>query len=201
VPGDAALTGRPNQLVLLRHGETDWSLTGQHTSRTDLPLTAHGRLQALGVGRRLAGRRFSMVLSSPRRRALETGHLAGFGEAAVTDEALLEWDYGEYEGRTTADIRSEVPGWSLWRDGTPGGEAIETVAARADELLGRLRLVDGDVLVISHGHFLRVLAARWIRLPATAGRHLELAPASLSTLGWEREEPVVTLWNSSATEG
>ncbi len=198
--GELAVTAQPN-LLLVRHGETDWSLTGQHTGRTDLPLTTRGRQQALP--RRPPPGRTALLdgaLESPPAGPRDAAGWPASVRRSSPTRPSSEWDYGEYEGRTTAEIRAEVPGWSLWRDGVPGGEAIEEVAARVDALLSRLRLVDGDVLVISHGHLLRVLAARWIRLPATAGRHLELAPASVSTLGWEREEPVVTLWNSTAGE-
>ncbi len=141
------------------------------------------------------------MLTSPRKRATETCRLVGFGATADLDDALVEWDYGTYEGRTTTEIRTEVAGWSLWRDGVPGGETVEAVAARADDLLQRLCEVEGDALLVSHGHFLRVLAARWIGLDPSGGRHLELASASLSILGWEREEPVLKRWNATSTDG
>lgn len=191
----------PPQLVLVRHGQTEWSETGQHTSRTDVPLTEKGREQAAALAGRLAAWRFGLVLSSPRRRALDTCALAGFGDRAeVTDDAA-EWDYGRYEGRTTADIRTEAPGWTLWRDGVPDGEAAEQVAGRADRLISRALAADteeGDVVVFSHGHFLRVLAARWLGLDPGAGRFLALDPASISILGWEREQAVVDRWNEPA---
>jgi broad specificity phosphatase PhoE len=189
------------QLVLVRHGQTEWSETGQHTSRTDIPLTEKGGEQAAALAARLAPWQFGLVLSSPRRRALDTCALAGFGDRAeVTDDAA-EWDYGRYEGRTTAEIRAEAPGWTLWHDGVPDGELAEQVAARADRLIARALSADedaGDVAVFSHGHFLRVLAARWLGLDPAAGRFLALDPASISVLGWEREQAVVDRWNEPA---
>ena len=183
-------------LVLARHGETEWSRTGRHTGRTDVPLTDVGRRQASLLAVSLAGRHFERVLSSPLSRALETCRLAGFGDAAETRDELLEWDYGKYDGLTTLEIRSERPGWSLWRDGCPGGETATDVGERADRLLEELREIPGDVALFAHGHVLRVLAARWIGLPAPAGALLALATATVSTLGWERETAVVRLWNA-----
>jgi broad specificity phosphatase PhoE len=180
---------------LVRHGETAWTVTGQHTSSTDIPLNEEGRLQAARVAPVLARRRFAVVLTSPLRRALETCTLAGFADVAEPGDDLAEWDYGKYEGRTTAEIREEVPGWTLWRDGVPGGETAEDVRARADRVIERLRRQDGDALVFSHGHFLRVFAARWIDLSPGDARLFVLGPASVSVLGWEREQPVITLWN------
>ena len=184
------------ELVLARHGETEWSRTGRHTGRTDIPLTEVGRRQASLLAVSLAGRHFERVLSSPLSRALETCRLAGFGDAAETRDELLEWDYGKYDGLTTLEIRSERPGWSLWRDGCPGGETATDVGERADRLLEELREIPGDVALFAHGHVLRVLAARWIGLPAPAGALLALATATVSTLGWERETAVVRLWNA-----
>ena len=184
------------ELVLARHGETEWSRTGRHTGRTDVPLTDVGRRQASLLAVSLAGRHFERVLSSPLSRALETCRLAGFGDAAETRDELLEWNYGKYDGLTTLEIRSERPGWSLWRDGCPGGETATDVGERADRLLEELRELPGDVALFAHGHVLRVLAARWIGLPAQAGALLALATATVSTLGWERETAVVRLWNA-----
>jgi probable phosphoglycerate mutase len=185
------------EVYLVRHGETAWTLSHQHTGRTDIPLTAGGERDALRLVERLKGMRFATVLASPRSRARRTCELAGFGDQAATDPELQEWDYGAYEGRRTADIRQERPGWSLFRDGCPGGESVETVGARADRIIARLQAVDGDVLVFSHGHFLRVLAARWLGLPATDARYVVLSTASLSILGYEHtlDEPAMRLWN------
>jgi probable phosphoglycerate mutase len=182
-------------IVLVRHGETDWTRTGQHTSRTDIPLTEHGRHQAERLGPRLEAWSFSVVLTSPRLRAEETCRLAGFGDRASPVDDLVEWDYGAHEGRTTAEISAERPGWSLWRDGAPDGEIARQVAARANRVIDRLRHEAGDALVFSHGHFLRVLAARWLDLAPEAGRLFALAPASISVLGWEREQAVLIRWN------
>jgi probable phosphoglycerate mutase len=183
------------EAVLVRHGETAWTISGQHTGRTDVLLTEEGRRQAERLGPRLAGRTFALVLTSPLQRAVETCRLAGFGEAAELCDDCREWDYGEYEGRTTAEIRTEVPSWSLWRDGVPGGETAAQVAARADRVIERLRGAAGDALVFSHGHFLRVLTARWLGLGPEEGRLFALSPASVSVLGWEREEAVLSRWN------
>jgi probable phosphoglycerate mutase len=183
------------EVVLVRHGETVWSITGQHTSRTDVPLTKEGRRQAQRLAPRFAGRTFSVVLTSPLRRAIETCELAGFAGAAEPCDDLVEWDYGAYEGRTTAGIRAERPSWSLWRDGAPGGESPAQVGERADRVLGRVLQSDGDALVFSHGHMLRVLAARWLELAPDDGRLFALDPATISLLGWEREQPVLRHWN------
>jgi probable phosphoglycerate mutase len=182
---------------LARHGETTWSLSGQHTGRTDLPLTARGERNARRLGERLRGHQFATVLTSPLRRAARTCELAGFGAEAEVDRDLLEWDYGRYEGRRSAEIHAERPDWQLFRDGCPGGESPEQVGDRADRVLSRVRAVRGDVLLFSSGHFLRVLAARWLGLDAGAGRYFLLSTASLSVLGYEhnRSQPVVRLWN------
>ena len=187
----------PGEVVLVRHGDTAWTLSRQHTSRTDIPLTDRGLELAVALGERLATRRFTLVLTSPRRRAADTCRAAGYPDATVDDD-LVEWDYGDYEGRTTAEIREERPGWTLWHDGAPGGETADEVTARADRVIGRLRDADGDVAVFSHGHFLRALAARWLGLAASDGRLFALDPGSTSVLGWEREQPVCRCWNLSA---
>jgi broad specificity phosphatase PhoE len=184
---------------LARHGETTWSLSGQHTGRTDLPLTERGERNALALGERLRGLNFAKVFTSPLRRAVRTCELAGFGGTAQSDPDLVEWDYGEYEGRRTAEIHAERPDWLLFRDGCPGGEAPDQVGARADRVIARLRAVEGDVLLFSSGHFLRVLTARWLSLDAAAGRYFLLGTASLSALGYEhnRAEPAIRLWNDT----
>jgi broad specificity phosphatase PhoE len=187
------------EVVVVRHGETEWSRDGKHTGRTDVPLTERGRERAAAVGRALQGRRFARVLTSPLSRARETCRLAGYGDEAVELADLAEWDYGAYEGRTTADIRRERPGWTLWADGVPEGETADQVAARADRALAEIASVDGDVLVFAHGHVLRVLAARWLGLEPTAGALFALDPATLSVLGHEREARVLRSWNSGVT--
>ncbi|HEV2445922.1 MAG TPA: histidine phosphatase family protein [Candidatus Sulfopaludibacter sp.] len=189
-----------NEIWLIRHGETEWSLSGQHTGRTDVPLTPHGRDQAEALGRRLAGRTFAIVLSSPLARALDTYRLAGLGGAVQTDPDLREWDYGDYEGRTTAEVHRERPDWSLWSDGVPGGETIEQVAARADAAIARIAQVDGDAALFAHGHLLRILTARWLGLPPADARLFALGTASICSLGYERETRVITRWNLSAAE-
>jgi probable phosphoglycerate mutase len=184
---------------LARHGETAWSLSGQHTGRTDLPLTERGERNARALGERLRGLEFAEVLTSPLRRAVRTCELAGFGSMAEIDSDLVEWDYGQYEGRRTAEIHAERPDWQLFRDGCPGGESPNQVGARADRVVERVRAVKGDVLVFSSGHFLRVLAARWLGLDAAGGRYLLLSTASLSALGYEHNlaEPAIRLWNET----
>lgn len=183
------------EVFLVRHGETEWSRTGKHTGRTDIPLTERGREQAVAVGAALRGRRFALVLTSPLERAAETCRLAGYGEVAERREELMEWDYGAYEGRKTVDIREERPGWTLWRDGVTGGETAADVGARADRVIAELRALTGDAAVFAHGHMLRVLAARWIGLAPWAGQLLALDPATISVLGYERETPVLRSWN------
>jgi len=184
---------------LARHGETAWSLSGQHTGLTDLPLTGNGERNARRLGERLAGMRFAKVLTSPLQRAARTCELAGFGAAAEVDPDLVEWNYGEYEGRRTKEIRAERPDWQLFRDGCPGGESPREIGARADRVVARVRAVRGDVLVFSSGHFLRVFAARWLGLEPAAGRYLLLGTAALSALGYEHgeAEPVIRLWNDT----
>jgi probable phosphoglycerate mutase len=184
-------------VTLARHGETAWSLSGQHTGLSDLPLTERGERNARALAERLAGMRFAKVFTSPLQRASRTCELAGFGATAEVDGDLVEWDYGKYEGRTTLEIHAERPGWQLFRDGCPGGETPAQVGARADRVIARVRAVSGDVLLFSSGHFLRTLAARWLGLEPGAGRHFVLGTASLSALGYEhdRSEPVIHAWN------
>jgi len=185
---------------LARHGDTAWTISGQHTGHTDLPLTERGEHNARALGERLRGRKFARVFTSPLQRAVRTCELAGFGSAAEADPDLVEWDYGEYEGRRTAEIHAERPGWLLFRDGCPGGEAPNQVGARADRVIARLRAVGGgDVLLFSSGHFLRVLTARWLGLDAAAGAYFILGTASLNALGYEhdRTEPAIRLWNDT----
>jgi probable phosphoglycerate mutase len=181
------------ELWLMRHGETEWSLSGAHTSRTDLPLTPDGERRAQTLKRLLAGRSFELVLSSPMRRAVDTAHLAGY-EPELTDD-LREWDYGEYEGLTTAQIQKTAPGWTIWEGTPPGGETIEQVSARADRVIARAASVQGDVAIFWHGHMLRVLTARWLGLEPRAGRFFGLSTGTLSTLGFERDTRVIQLWN------
>jgi broad specificity phosphatase PhoE len=195
VPTDREPT---SQLWLVRHGETEWSASGKHTSRTDIDLTDAGVEAAREVAPRLAGCTFVRVLSSPLLRARRTAELAGFGSPEVVAD-LTEWDYGEDEGRTTAEIRQDRPGWTVWHDGPRGGETAEDVARRADRVIGLVRATDGPVLAFSHGHFSRVLGARWLGLEATAGAHLALSTASVSVLGWERDCPAVLHWNDTGT--
>jgi probable phosphoglycerate mutase len=186
-------------IYLARHGETEWSLSGQHTGRTDIPLTANGEEQARRLGQRLSGLSVRKVFTSPLRRAHRTCELAGFGHVAEVEPDLMEWDYGQYEGIRTTEIHRERPGWQLFRDGCPGGESPEQAGARADRVIGRVRAVDGDVLIFSSGHFLRVFAARWLGLHAGAGTHFVLSTASLSALGYEHnlDEPVIRLWDDT----
>jgi probable phosphoglycerate mutase len=183
------------EVVVVRHGETEWSMALKHTGSTDIPLTEEGRRRAERVGKALRGRLFALVLTSPLKRAAETCRLAGFGEQAQTRDDLLEWDYGDYEGRRTATIREEVPDWTVFSDGVPNGETAEQVGARADRVIEEARGVDGDVLLFAHGHILRVLTARWLGLDPREGRLFVLDPATLCTLGWERETAVLRLWN------
>jgi broad specificity phosphatase PhoE len=183
-------------VVLVRHGETEWSSAGRHTSFTDLPLSAAGRDEVKPLADRLAAIDFALVLTSPRRRARETCELAGLAAHAAIDDDLVEWDYGSYEGHTTEEIRAQVPGWTIFDGGAPGGETEEQVAARADRVIERACAAGGVVALFSHGHFLRVLGARWIGLPASAGTVLGLDTATLSFLGHEREQRVLRVWNA-----
>jgi probable phosphoglycerate mutase len=182
-----------------RHGETAWTISGQRTGRTDLPLTERGERQARRLGERLRGLAVARVFTSPLRRASRTCELAGFGSIAVPDPDLVEWDYGDYEGRRTREIVAERPGWQVFRDGCPGGESPADVAARADRVVARVRALDADVLVFSSADFLRVLAARWLGLPPAAGAYFVLATASLGALGYDhdRTEPAIHLWNDA----
>lgn len=190
-------------IYLARHGETAWSLSGQHTGLTDLPLTERGERNARRLGERLERLTFARVFTSPLRRAARTCELAGYGPVAQVDPDLVEWDYGEYEGRRSVEIREERPGWRLFRDGCPGGETVAAIGARADRVLGRLRAIEGDVLVFSSAHFLRVLAARWLGLAPSEGRLFLLSTATLSALGYEhtKAEPVLRLWNDGCHLG
>ena len=187
------------RVVLARHGQTAWSLSGQHTGLTDLPLTTTGQANARRLGARLQAQAFAQVLCSPLQRARQTCELAGFGARAKTDARLLEWHYGDYEGRTSAELHAGRPDWQLFRDGCPGGESPEQVAARADSLVATLRGLDGDTLLFSSGHFLRMLAARWLGLVPGEGARFMLDTASLSLLGYEHtmEQPVIRLWNDT----
>ncbi len=187
-----------SQLWLVRHGETEWSASGRHTSRTDLDLTEAGVEAARSVADKLRGTSFARVLSSPLLRARRTAELAGAGSPELVED-LHEWDYGDDEGLTTAQIRESRPGWTVWRDGPQGGETCAEVGARADRVVELVRAVDGPVLAFSHGHFSRVLGARWLGLEVTDGAHLALSTASVSVLGWERDTPAVLHWNHTGT--
>jgi broad specificity phosphatase PhoE len=188
------MAGR-REIWLIRHGETEWSASGRHTGRTDVPLTPAGRRQAESLGRHLAGRPFALVLTSPLDRARETCRLAGYESVARTSEDLREWDYGIYEGRTTPDIRVTEPGWSIWTSPVPEGESVDQVGARARRLIEQALQADGDVALFAHAHVLRILAACWIGRPPADGRSFALATASISVLGWERETRVIQRWN------
>ena len=183
------------EVVLVRHGQTEWSRDGKHTSRTDVALTAEGRRQAEALGEALRERSFVAVWTSPRARAMESCRLAGLGDVAAVRDELREWEYGSYEGRTTAEIQDERPGWTLWGVGVPDGETAEEVGARADRVVAELRQLDGDAAVFSHGHFLRVLTARWLGLDPRDGRLFALDTGTIGVLGYEREIAVVRLWN------
>jgi len=189
------------QIFLFRHGETEWSLTGRHTGRTDLPLTENGERRASSLHGLLKGVKFAHVITSPLQRARRTCELAGFGAVARAEPDLQEWDYGDYEGRTTADIRAQRPGWDVFTDGCPHGESVEQVCQRAERVLERIRSMDGTVALFSHGQFLRALAMRWIGLPTQEGRHFALDTASLSILGYEHndgEVPAICVWNADS---
>ncbi|HZO68007.1 MAG TPA: histidine phosphatase family protein [Kribbellaceae bacterium] len=186
---------RTDRLWLVRHGETEWSRDGRHTSTTDLELTSEGERVARELAPRLAVEDFDLVLTSPRIRARRTAELAGFPDAEIAPD-LVEWDYGEYEGMTTPQIRETVPGWTVWSQPVPGGETPAQVATRLDKVVRRVADVAGDVLVFGHGHALRGLAARWLELEVTEGRHFVLGTATISVLGWERGSPAVVRWNA-----
>jgi broad specificity phosphatase PhoE len=179
----------------IRHGETAWSLSGQHTGRTDIPLTENGRRLAERLRKVLAKREFGMVLCSPMQRARETCEIAGFGDKAVTESDLVEWNYGEYEGLTPKQIHEVAPGWLIFRDGCPGGEAPEEVGARLDRVIEKSRAADGEVALFAHGHVLRVLAARWIGLPPAGGQHFMLGTGTLCVLGYYHGVPAIRIWN------
>jgi broad specificity phosphatase PhoE len=183
------------RIWLIRHGETEWSLSGQHTGRTDIPLTALGEQRAAALGRDLAARQFALVLTSPRTRSRETARLAGYGAAAVIDDDLQEWDYGVYEGITTAEIRKQKPGWLIWDGPIPQGETIDQVGVRAERVIARAMETGGDVALFAHGHILRILCARWLSLPPKGGQYFALDTGSISILGFERETRVISRWN------
>ena len=189
-------------VYLARHGETAWTISHQHTGRTDLPLTPQGEAEATRLGQRLQGLTFAAVLTSPLRRAVRTCELAGFGSAAEIEGDLVEWNYGAYEGRTSAEIHAERPDWQLFRDGAPEGESADQVGARADRVIRRVRAIDGNTLLFSSGHFLRVFAARWLGREPGAGQYFLLGTASLSALGYEHDhsDPVIRLWNEMPHE-
>jgi len=187
--------GLEQRVVLVRHGETEWSRTGRHTGRTDIPLDQRGEAQARVLGPRLAEWKFAEVLYSPLQRARRTCELAGLMTGARPDPDMQEWAYGAYEGRTADDIRAERPGWVIWKDGVVGGETLADVGHRADSVIERVRGVAGDVALFAHGHFLRILTARWCDLPAVTAESLALSPAAVSILGYEREHPAIWLWD------
>lgn len=192
-----SLTLRPSDVVLVRHGETRWSQSGQHTGATDIPLTAAGEAAARALAPLLAPLPLARVLSSPLQRARRTGELAGFGDRLELDADLMEWNYGAYEGRTSAEIQAEAPGWLVFRDGCPQGESPADVAARAERVIARLRQGPGPTLVFAHGHLLRVLAARWLELPPLAGSNLLLEPTTISVLSDYRGTPALGCWNAA----
>jgi len=200
---DLAMSDLLPVVYLARHGETAWTISRQHTGVTDLPLTAQGEAEALRLGERLERLTFAAVLTSPLRRAVRTCEMAGFGSAADVEPDLVEWNYGVYEGRTSAEIHAERPDWQLFRDGCPGGESPDQVGARADRVVRRVRAIEGNVLLFSSGHFLRVFAARWLGLEPGAGRYFVLGTASLSAVGYEhdRSEPVIRFWDETPQEG
>ena len=186
-----------NRLWPIRHGETEWSRSGAHTGRTNIPLTPAGEAKAAAIGRYLGGMKFALVLVSPLQRARETCRLAGYGDVAKPEPDLMEWSYGAYEGRTSAEIRQEVPGWNIWLNGVSGGETVEQVGARARRVIERASAVEGDVALFAHGHVLRILTACWLGLEPAAGRLFAFDTASLSVLGYEREIRVIERWNES----
>ena len=190
--------GPTQRVVLVRHARTEWSISGRHTGRTDIPLTEEGRTVARSLSEPLNHWQFARVFTSPLQRARETCELAGYGDVAELRNELLEWDYGEYEGITTAQIRENRPGWDLWRDGCPGGESAADVGARVDRLIGEIRGVSGNVACFAHGHVLRVFGARWLGLPPSDGALLGLGTGALSVLGYEREHSVVWRWNDTS---
>ncbi len=196
------MSGALPVVYLARHGETAWTVSRQHTGLTDLPLTAHGEVEAVRLRERLEGLAFAGVLTSPLQRAVRTCELAGFGAVAEVEPDLLEWNYGRYEGRTSAEIHAERPDWQLFRDGCPEGESPDQIGARADRVVRRVRAIDGNTLLFSSGHFLRVFTARWLGLEPGAGRYFLLGTASLSAVGYEhdRSDPVIRLWDEMPHE-
>ena len=188
-----------DNVVIVRHGETEWSRDGRHTGRTDLPLTADGERQAEELATPLRAWQFALVLSSPLQRAIETCRLAGYGAKVQLRPELVEWDYGRYEGLTSRQIAEQNPGWSLWRDGGPDGETPAAIGRRVDRVIAEVRQVAGDVLIFAHGHVLRVLTARWLEEPPSGGRHYALQTATLSVLGYEHQDPVISRWNLPPT--
>jgi probable phosphoglycerate mutase len=189
-----------HEVVLIRHGETEWTLSGRHTSTTDVALTDGGRAEVVAAAGLVAGRTFALILMSSRARAVETAALMGLGPGAQVDDDLAEWNYGQYEGLTSAEIDARRAGWSLWRDGCPGGEVGAQVAARVDRAIARVRAAGGDTALVAHGHVLRVLGARWIGLGPQAGQSLVLSTASVSVLGWEHHAPAIVRWNVTAPD-
>lgn len=185
------------EIWLVRHGETAWSLSGAHTGSSDIELTERGRQQATAIGDALRGHQFELVLTSPLIRARETCRLAGFEQAALIDPNLVEWQYGDFEGRTTNEIRENYPGWSIWNDGVVNGESIDEVARRAEAVIQRSTTVEGDVVLFAHGHLLRILAARWLELPPRDGRLFALNTATISVLSYERDTRVIQRWNNA----
>lgn len=184
------------ELWLVRHAQTEWSVSGQHTGRMDIPLTEEGREHARSL--RLPQKDFKLVLTSPLSRAAETAELAGFGDRAAARDDLMEWDYGECEGRTTDEIRADHPGWLVWKDGCPGGETVDEVGVRCDRVIEEALAVGGDVIVFAHGHVLRILSARWVQQPAVFGARIALATGGVAVLGFERETRVISRWNVGA---
>jgi len=190
------------QIFLIRHGQTEWTLSGRHTSHTDLPLTAEGERGAAGLSRIMVGTKFTHVFTSPLQRARRTCELAGLGATARQELDIGEWDYGDYEGRTTVDIRALQPGWNVFEHGCPHGDTVAEISERADSVLARIRSMDGTIALFSHGQFLRVLAARWIDLPVQKGQHFCLDPASIGILGYEhtnQDVPAISLWNAGTS--
>ncbi|HLI57574.1 MAG TPA: histidine phosphatase family protein [Actinomycetota bacterium] len=199
--GGPAAAPTPARAVAIRHGDTEWAESGRHTGRTDVPLTERGRREAAALAGLLAGHRFALVLASPLQRAIETCRLAGLGDRAQVRPDLMEWDYGDYEGLTTAQIQQARPGWSLWDDGVPGGETVEQVGERADRVIAEVRSAPGDVALFAHGHVLRILTARWLRLAPDGGRCFAFSPAAIGLLGYEHADSVIVHWNESCSEG
>ena len=187
----------PPEAWLVRHGETEWSRMGRHTGRTDVPLTGKGRRQAVEAGAKIRGHEFTRVIASPLSRALETARLAGYAERVLIDDDLVEWDYGDHEGRTTAEARETEPDWTIWSHPVPHGESVDEVGVRVDRVIAVVRAAEGDVALFAHGHVLRILTARWLGLRPVDGRLFALHTATVSVLGWERETPVVERWNEA----